>query len=150
MSDMKKLPTFVIGAIGSITYDAYLNDLLKMLNTLRLSVNPNALGTGPDLMLPENLKAKAIEVMNLTNEVGHLLPAFTERLLTLTLGAQFHELSKILPLRPGGPGETSSIINCEQLQQEIDRALDAGIRFTVAQQEEFKKECPGLTFPPRR
>jgi hypothetical protein len=149
MSDTKKLPTFVIGAIGPMTYDAYLNDLLEVLNTLRLSVNPNALGTGPDLMLPADLKAKAIEVMNLTNEVGHLLPAFTERLLTLTLGAQFHSLSKILPLRREGLGETSSMINCEQLQQEIDRAADAGIQFTIAQQEEFRKECPRLTFPPR-
>jgi hypothetical protein len=150
MSDPKKLPTFVIGAIGAITYDAYLNDLLKVLNTLRLSINPNAIGTGPDLMLPEDLKAKAIEVMNLTNEVSHLLPAFTERLLTLALGAQYRELSKILPLHLGSPSQTASIINCEQLQQEIDRAADAGLQFTLAQQAEFKKECPGLKFPPRR
>jgi hypothetical protein len=146
MSDTKKLPTFVIGAIGPITYDTYLNDLLKVLNTLRLSVNPNALGTGPDLMLPEDLKAKAIEVMNLTNEVCPLLPAFTERLLTLALGAQYRELSKILPLHLGGVSEIPSRINCSLLQQEIDRALDAGVRFTVAQQEEFKKECPDLNF----
>jgi hypothetical protein len=146
MSDAKKLPTFVIGAIGPITCDAYLNDLLKVLNTLRLSVNPNALGTGSDLMLPEDLKAKAIEVMNLTNEVGHLLPAFTERLLTLTLGAQFHELPKIVPLRPGSLIQTSSGINCEQLQNEIYLALDAGVRFTIAQQEEFRKVCPHLIF----
>jgi hypothetical protein len=149
MSDTKKLPTFVIGAIGPMTYDTYLNDLLKVLNTLRLSVNPNALGTDPDLVLPEDLKAKAIEVMNLTNEVGHLLPAFTERILTLALGAQFHELPKILPLRLSSPSQTSSSINCEQLQQEIDRAADAGIQFTVTQQEKFRKECPGLRFPPR-
>jgi hypothetical protein len=136
----------IIGTIGQITYDTYLNDLLKVLNTLRLSVNPNALGTGPDLMLSEDSRAKAIEVMNLANEVGHLLPAFTERLLTLALGAQFHELPKILPLRPVGLSQTSSSIDCEQLKQEIDRALDAGVRFTIAQQEEFKKECPHLTF----
>lgn len=149
MSDAKNLPTYVIGAIGPMTYDIYLNSLLNVLNTLRLSVNPNALGTGPDLMLPEDLKAKAIEVMNLTNEVCHLLPAFTGRLLTLTLGPQFHELSKILPLHLGGPSQTSSIINCERLQQEIDRAAGAGLQFTVAQQDEFRKECPRLTFPPR-
>lgn len=150
MSDTKKLPTFVIGTIGPITYDAYLNDLLKVLNTLRLSVNPNALGTGSDLMFPEDLKTKAIEVMNLTNEVGHLLPAFTGRLLTLALGAQYHELPKILPLHLGSPSQSSSTVNCEQLQQEIYTAADAGVQFTVAQQAELKKECPHLTFPPRR
>jgi hypothetical protein len=146
MSDTKKVHTFVVGAMGPITYDTYLDDLLKVLNTLRLSINPNALGTGPDLMLPEDLKGKAIEVMNLTNEVGHLLPAFTERLLTLALGAQYRELPKILPLHPGGLSQTSSSINCEQLQNEIYLALDAGVRFTIAQQEEFKKVCPHLTF----
>jgi hypothetical protein len=150
MSDTENLPTFVIGAIGPMTYETYLNSVLNALNTLRLSVNPNALGTGPDLMLPEEIKAKAIEVMNLANEVCHLLPAFTEKLVTLALGPQFHELTKILALHLSGPSQASSKINCEQLQQEIIAAADAGVQFTVTQQAELKKECPRLTFPPRR
>jgi hypothetical protein len=137
-----------VGAIGPITFETYLNSLLNALNVIRLSINPNALGTGPDLMLPSDLKVRAVEAANVITELHALMPAFVEKLLTIALGPQCKELAKILTSHVGtsAPGAT----NCQQLQGEIDLLANEGMGFLLALQTQLKKECPNLVFPPRR
>lgn len=138
-------PLVRVGAVGTITCDTYLDGLLNAINLLRLSINPNALGTGSDLQLPAALKDKTVEVLNSLNDIYEATPPFTGYISALILRPKCDELSKLL-LRLSDPTVDAGGVNCKRLQEEIYVALDAGIHFTLTMQEQFKKECPGLNF----
>jgi hypothetical protein len=119
--------------------------ILAHIVTLEREINSAAFNGPSDLPRPT-----LFDTAEAASELNVALPAFIEKLRTAAVGpVTGAALATQTEPRESGTASSASPrvsvkINCSTLEEEIVRALDAGIRFTIAQQHVFEASCPGV------
>lgn len=125
--------------------EGYWETILAYIVTLAREVNSAAFG-GPTDVQHATLFATA----EAASKLEEALPSFIEKLRTAAVGPMA-AAALATQAQPGESGVASQVspravekVNCALLAEEIIKAQNAGVRFTLKQQHQFEAPCPNV------
>jgi hypothetical protein len=119
--------------------------ILAHIVTLEREINSAAFNGPTDLPRPA-----LFETAEAASKLSAALPAFIEKLRTVAVGpvasAALSAQTQLGESRAASSASPRAVLNpnCVTLEEEIVRALNAGVRFTITQQHAFEAYCPAV------